>query len=239
MGGSACRWLPLVTPKELLPFGTRPDGSPLVAADCVIDAMAVADVERVIIPILPEKATVIMRYLGTRLKNGALIEYIAAPGPTLLSNIVACLPLVGSKNVFFGMPDTYFTPADILRRCGERLRDGRECVLGVFPSDNPEQVDLVFHNNGNADSVWPKPRAVLRQEGDGWGVAAWDSTFSERIAAWPNHFDPPGAIFQAVAEEGRGGCGVAVGQSYFDLGSYSNYTRALIELHLLVTDGPE
>lgn len=231
MGGSAQRWAPLVTPKELLPFGTRGDGSPAAAADCVIDAMTVADVSRVLIPILPEKAGTMMRYFGSRLRNGALVEYIAAPGPTLVANIAACLPLIGSSDVLFGMPDTHFTPAAILLQCWERLKDGQECVLGVFPCTDPEELDLVLHREGCAEFVLPKPRADREHTGDVWGVAAWNRRFTERISACADHSVPLGTIFSAVAAEQRKACGVVLGQSYVDLGSYSRYARALIDLH--------
>jgi Nucleoside-diphosphate-sugar pyrophosphorylase involved in lipopolysaccharide biosynthesis/translation initiation factor 2B, gamma/epsilon subunits (eIF-2Bgamma/eIF-2Bepsilon) len=232
MGGSAARWQPLVSPKELLPFGNRPDGSPKVAADCVFDAMTAGDVSRVIVPILPQKAQLIMRYLGTRLKNGALITYFAAPGPTLTANVMACVPLLGNDDVFFGMPDTSFTPADIFLHCGARLSGQAECVLGVFPSDSPAELDVVLHRDGIAESVWPKPHGFGSAPGDVWGVAAWNAAFTRRVASWPDACDPLGAIFRQAAAEGRGSCAVVAGQDYADLGTYSRYAHALAGLHV-------
>jgi hypothetical protein len=233
MGGSAVRWQPLTCPKELLPFGTRPDGSPRVAADCVFDAMTAADVSRVIIPILPHKAPLIMHYLGTRLQNGALITYVAAPGPTMTANLMACVPLLGRDDVFFGMPDTSFTPSDIFVRCGDCLGGAVECVLGVFPSNDPEDLDVVLHHGGFADSVLPKPHTFGGEPADVWGVAAWNAAFTERLAIWPDVSDPLGAIFRHVTAEGRGSCAIVAGHDYADLGSYPRYAHALAGQHLL------
>jgi hypothetical protein len=232
MGGSAVRWQPLAYPKELLPFGARLDGSPKVAADCVFDAMTAADVSRVIVPILPQKAPLIMRYLGTRLQNGALITYVAAPGPTMMANLMACVPLLGHDDVFFGMPDTSFTPSDIFIRCGDGLGGAVECVLGVFPSNDPEELDVVLHHDGFADSVLPKPHS-FGEPADVWGVAAWNVAFTGRLAMWPDVSDPLGAIFGHVTAEGRGSCAVVGGHDYTDLGSYSRYAHALAGLHVL------
>src|SRR5687768_11250080 len=110
MGGRAERWAPLITPKELLPFGQHDNGQPLLIVDQVLRAMAVAGVERIVIPITPEKVAPVMRYLGTSLPNSSLICYVAAPGPTLIANLVACYDLIVGHDVLFGMPDTTFEP---------------------------------------------------------------------------------------------------------------------------------
>ena len=96
----------------------------MMLVDHVLEAMIAAGVEHVVIPITPEKAASVMRYLGTRLPNGALISYIAAPGPTLVANVAACADLLQGKDVLFGMPDTVFAPREILRRCRDRLLPG-------------------------------------------------------------------------------------------------------------------
>ena len=158
MGGQAERWAPLVTPKELLPVGQRSDGRPLMLVDYVLEAMLAADVELIVIPITPIKADIVMRYLGTHLTNGALISYITAPGPTLVANLAACAGLLQGHDVLFGMPDTIFTPVDILRQCHERLGTDVELSLGVFPSTEPEELDVVDHSDGWAHAIRPKPR---------------------------------------------------------------------------------
>ena len=81
MGGSGERWAPYPGPKELLPFGLDEHGRPLVIADHVIRRMERAGVELIVVPVRPEKATLVLGYFGHRRPSGATMVYISAPGP--------------------------------------------------------------------------------------------------------------------------------------------------------------
>ena len=238
MGGRAERWEPMVTPKELLPFGDGGDGRPRLLVDHVLDAMVTADVSRLVVPILPEKAGSVMGYLGSRLSNGARLTFVAAPGPTLLANCVACTDLLDHHDVLFGMPDTVFTPADILRQCRDRLRPEVQLVLGVFATDSPEELDIVDHAHGWAKAVRSKPRPCGADSGDIWGVAAWGPDFTERLPRWPTDTgDPPGAAFHHAVATNPRGCAIVCGQSYVDIGRYVRYRQALMNETALLTSG--
>src|ERR1051326_285996 len=93
MGGIGERWAPYPCPKELLPFGLDQHNRPLVIGDYVMQRMVAAAVDLIVIPIRPEKATQVMSYFGHRRPEGPPIAYIAAPGPTLVANLQACVPL--------------------------------------------------------------------------------------------------------------------------------------------------
>lgn len=228
MGGRAERWAPLPTPKELLPFGQRDDGTPRLLLEYVLDAMVEAGVDRLVVPVLDEKASMVMRVLGARLSNGALITYVAAPGPTLLANLVTCAELLTGHDVVFAMPDTIFQPRDILRRCVSRLASGVEVVLGVFPSDRPDELDVVDHHDGRATAVRPKPRDPVEPAGAIWGVAAWGPGFTERLSVWPVDCGQAiGVVFKAAVAAGAL-CPVVPGDAYADLGTYQRYRNALV-----------
>ena len=79
MGGQAERWSPLVTPKELLPIGQRSDERPLMLVDYVLEAMLVANVDLVVIPITPVK-----QYLGHLGRNGVRAHRMNTPNPNNL-----------------------------------------------------------------------------------------------------------------------------------------------------------
>lgn len=84
MGGYAEPWKPYPGPKELLPAGLYSKGRPRVIAGYIIDRMVAAGVGRLVIPVRPEKAGMVMSYFGHELDNGATIAYVAAPEPSLL-----------------------------------------------------------------------------------------------------------------------------------------------------------
>src|SRR3712207_5493930 len=94
--------------KELLPAGVDENGRPRVIGDYVLERMMAAGVELVVMPVRVEKAQMVMGDFGHQLANGALVAYVAAPGPTLLANLQVCAPLLRGHQVLCGFPDTFF-----------------------------------------------------------------------------------------------------------------------------------
>src|SRR5438067_1400485 len=143
MGGYGERWTPYPCPKELLPFGCEPDGRPRVIGDYVMARMALAEADLIVVPVRPEKAILVMNYFGHRFRDLVPIAYVAAPGPTLVANLQACVPLLQGNTVLFGMPDTYFTPKTAFRSCREALGGTTELVLGCWLHPDPSELDTV------------------------------------------------------------------------------------------------
>jgi len=54
-----------------------------------MDAMATARVDQIVVPVLPDKAAAVMRYLGPANRDGAPIVFVVAPGPTLVANLAS------------------------------------------------------------------------------------------------------------------------------------------------------
>jgi glucose-1-phosphate thymidylyltransferase len=228
MGGRAERWQPYPCPKELLPYGQGPDKRPRVAADWVLDRMAAAGVEQIIIPVRAEKASLVMGYFGHRLAGGAAIVYVAAPGPSLLADLQACMPLMRGHRIVFGMPDTCFAPRSVFARCLEVLDDQAELVLGSFWHPVPDELDVVTRDDLVLRAVLPKPRSSPADSNEIWGVAVWDDSFSKRLAAWQSADGPNlGDVFAASAAAGRGRCVYFSDGFYEDLASYSVYQESL------------
>ena len=231
MGGMGERWAPYPGPKELVPFGVDSVGRPLVIADHVIQRMERAGVDQIVIPVRAEKAGQVMGYFGHRRKSGAIIIYVAAPGPSLIANVQACIPLLGSNTVLFGMPDTYFTPAEAFTACLGQLADGIEVVLGCWEQDNPAELDTVDRVGHVVRAVKPKPRAVDDDLKEAWGIAVWSGTFTARFRAWSDPDRPnPGFVFASAADEGLArAVGFSAG-SYLDIGGYRQYENGLVAL---------
>lgn len=231
MGGFGERWAPYPCPKELLPFGQDEQGRPRVIGDYVMARMARAGVELIVVPVRAEKALSVMTYFGHRFQGGPAIAYVAAPGPSLVANLQACVPLLAGHTVLFGMPDTYFTPVEAYRSLLERLDSETELVLGCWVHPNPAELDTVELDGEIVRAVKPKPRAAEDNIGEVWGIAAWDARFTDRLGDWT---DParhnPGFVFAAAAAAGRARGVVFEESRYVDLASYPLWERALREL---------
>lgn len=240
MGGFAERWRPYPCPKELLPAGQDANGRPRVIADYIIDRMLAAGVELVVMPVRPEKANLVMSYFGHRLANGALIAYVAAPGPTLLANLQACASLLRGQQVLFGFPDTFVLPENPFNLCLELLEPAVEIVVGSFVNHDLTRVFPVKRDGQRllGVGVTPLPPGAETSNREVWGVAAWNAAFTERLAGWPREDgDDPSYVVDAAARAGVAQCQPMPGGEFFeDLASYAIYQRFLASPQL--TGGP-
>lgn len=231
MGGYGERWAPYPCPKELLPFGHDERGRPRVIGDYVMARMTRAGVELIVVPVRPEKAMSVMTYFGHCYAEGPAIAYVAAPGPSLVANLRATVPLLAGHTVLFGMPDTYFTPIGAFRALREQLGDETELVLGCWVHPDPRELDTVEIKDGRALRVKPKPRSTEDYTREVWGIAAWTPGFTERLRTWN---DPirhnPGFLFAEVAKAGRARAVVFPGERYVDVASYAPWEAALREV---------
>lgn len=228
MGGFGERWSPYPCPKELLPFGQGEDGRPRLIGDYVMERMVTAGVDLIVVPVRAAKASQVMDYFGHKLRGGPPIAYIAAPGPTLVANLQATVPLLRGHTVLFGMPDTYFTPEFAFLSCLSLLDDPAELVLGCWVHDDPTELDTVVREGTSLRAVRPKPRPVNGESNEVWGIAAWAPEFTERLRTWPDRDrQNPGYLFHAAAEQGKARATLFPGHQYVDLGSYASYAWAL------------
>ncbi len=231
MGGFAERWRPYPGPKELLPCGVDPSGRPRVIADYVLDRMMAAGVEMVVVPVRAEKAEQVLSYFGHRLSNGALLVYVAAPGPSLLANLQACVPLLRGHRVLFGFPDTYFLPQNAFSYCLEALDPQIELVLGSFSNHEITRMFLVEREGSRLTGVRTTPRPNDQPElgKEVWGIAAWNDAFTERLGGWSrDEGDDPSYVLNAAAKTGQSLCiPMPEGEYFEDLASYQIYQRFL------------
>lgn len=236
MGGFAERWRPYPCPKELLPAGMDSAGRPRVIADYIIDRMIAAGVEMVVMPVRPEKAQLVIGYFGHQLANGALIAYVAAPGPTLLANLQACVPLLRGHQVLFGFPDTFVLPTNPFNLCLELLEPQLELALGSFLNHNITRVFAVKREGYHLQEVrvTPLPLDDTTSSREVWGVAAWNPAFTERLAAWQREDgDDPSFVLNAAAQAGQARCQpMPDGEFFEDLASYKIYQRFLASGYL-------
>ena len=82
-------------------------------------------------------------------------------------------------NIALGFPDIVMSPPDAFRACLHRLEEtGADAVLGGFPADNPQGVDMVVMTpNGQLKELIVKPKTSSLPYT--WAIATWTPVFSE------------------------------------------------------------
>lgn len=209
-GGKAARLAPLPCSKELYPVGFRPvDESgtlrPKVACHYLIERMRLADITKAYI-ILREGKWDIPAYL----KDGKMLDiYLAYLMMDLPFGVPYTLdqayPFVRNAIVAFGFPDNIFQPADAFVRLLARQSESRaDIVLGLFPTHQPDKVDMVdLDSDGRICGIQIKPaHTQLRYT---WLIAVWTPEFThfmhEYVAAGRKKNDKKSGVSYVEEQE--------------------------------------
>ena len=193
-------------PKELLPVTFAETDGRLVPRPVVqasLDQMRRAGVDSCLV-IVAEWKLEILRVLGDGADAGVPIGYVVRSTPRGLPDALdAAWPWMRDTDVCMTLPDTIVTPPDALARvAAERAATGADVVLGVFPTDRPEQLGPVrIADDGAVVEVQDKPAASdLRNT---WGMAVWSPRFTALLHAAVADATPVlGALFQRAVDEG-------------------------------------
>lgn len=182
-GGKAARLAPLPCSKELYPVGFRPvDESgtlrPKVACHYLIERMRLANITKAYI-ILREGKWDIPAYL----RDGKMLDiYLAYLMMDLPFGVPYTLdqayPFVRNAIVVFGFPDNIFQPKDaFIRLLAKQSESCADIVLGLFPTHQPDKVDMVdLDPDGRICGIQIKPaRTHLRYT---WLIAVWTPEFT-------------------------------------------------------------
>jgi glucose-1-phosphate thymidylyltransferase len=180
--GYATRLGPLPCSKEILPIGTRdtPDGpQPKAVSHYLLEKMRLAGITEAIIVLREGKWDIPAHY-----KDGAIVDmrlaYLVVPptaGPPYTLDYA--YPFVRDAIVALGFPDILFEPNNAYVKLLEhRDRTNADVVLGLFPADRPETMDVVaVEGDGRVEQVLVKPaHTTLRQT---WGIAVWTPAFTD------------------------------------------------------------
>lgn len=194
-GGQATRIAPLPCSKELYPVGFRPvgqDGSlrPKVVCNYLLERMRRAGITRVYI-VLREGKWDIPTYLGDGTILNMHLAYLMMRLPFGAPYTVdQAYPFVQNALVAFGFPDIIFQPEDaFVRLLARQASTKADVVLGLFPTDQPQKVDMVdLDDDGRIRLIEIKPAQThLRYT---WIIAVWTPVFTrfmhEYLAAIPN-----------------------------------------------------
>lgn len=177
---------PIPCSKEIYPVGMHLSGGklckkPKVVAHYMLEKMHLAGVRNAFFIIRNGKWD-IPGYFG----DGALLDmnvgYLMMNVPYGTAYTVnQAYPFVKNKTVVFGFPDILFSPEDAFRQLlSKKKSTNADIVIGLFPADNPEKMDMV---ELNAESricgidIKPSNTTLIYT----WIIAVWSGRFTEFI----------------------------------------------------------
>lgn len=226
--GRGTRIQPLAFSKELLPVGTRLDGTierPRAVTEHLLERMLIAGVNRVCFVISPEK-TDIIRYFGARI-SGVPICYVVQQNPHgLCDSLFTALPFIAPDDeICIGLPDTVWFPAEGF--CF--LPDGQFSFL-LFPTARPELFDsVVTDQRGMVEEIQVKKSNAASE----WVWGAFKLTgrhFAELYRLWIERDRADeywGTLVNAYLAQGGTALGVRRGDVYVDVGTLNGYREAM------------
>lgn len=245
--GSANRLAPLPCSKEIYPVGFRAtDGAgdrpalrPKVACHYLLERMVTAGVGRAYI-VLGDGKWDIPAYLGDGAVAGVDIAYLTLRrSPGVPYTVDRAHRFVADSRVAFGFPDIIFEPADAFSALLEHQdASAAPVVLGLFPTDQPDKMDMVELAGSRVRRVVVKPgRSRLRHT---WIIAVWTHEFSGFLHGLLGSAEPArgrapaelhlGHVLQAAIDSGLRVDGVVFGAgTYRDIGTPEDLAAAVRE----------
>ena len=225
--GAGTRIQPLAFSKELLPVGSRLDGSverPRAVSEHLVERMLVAGADRIAFVISPGKSD-ILEYYGGQI-GGARICYLVQGRPAgLCDAIFQAAPFVEpGEEVIVGLPDTLWFPIEGLTA----LPDGGLSFL-LFPVDRPELFDAVL-TEGDGAVVEIEVKKPQPQSKWVWGAFKLNGAVLRDLYELWWRRDPRdeyiGTLVNAYLALGGRALGVRAGESYVDVGTLHGYREA-------------
>jgi glucose-1-phosphate thymidylyltransferase len=239
--GRATRLPDLPCSKEVTPIGHTPDesgqsGHPKAVCQYLLEKMRFADIKQAYI-ILREGKWDIPAYF----RDGSVVDMHLAYLLTELPfgapyTLDQAYPFVKDSLVALGFPDILFSPDDAYTRLLEHQQQtSADVVLGLFPADRPEKVDMVdVDPRGNVREIVIKPKGSdLRYT---WGIATWTPRFTqfmheylarEKASAADRREWYVGHVFQAALQESMSLRALTVSdEAYLDIGTPEDLAKA-------------
>ncbi len=226
--GRGSRIQPLGFSKELLPVGSRLDGTterPCAVAEYLVERMIRGGADKLCFVISPGKADIVEYFGGAY--GPASVAYVVQPKAVgLCDAIFRALPLVPpDEAVIVGLPDTIWFPEAALAV----LPDDALSFL-LFPVERPEFFDaVVLEPDGSVREIQVKTRAAASHWI--WGAFKMPGrVLAELRDLWLARRcrdEYVGTLVNAWIAGGGRAVGVKAGQSYVDVGTLHGYRAAI------------
>lgn len=234
--GRAERMGRLPCSKEILPVAVRDaDQGFDTGAGRLLRQLGLAGVERAFIVLDPEKADVV-RYLGDGGDYGLSLAYLTIRrSRSTPATVDRAFGYVREATVAFGFPDILLRPDDTFARLLDRLgRTSADAILGLFPAQRPEKVDMVeVADSGLVQRIVIKPERTALELA--WIAAVWTPTFTAYLHDFLANADDRGVdrelyagdVLQAAVDEGLQVYGVPFLDGEFrDIGTRDELIKA-------------
>jgi len=242
--GRATRIAPLPCSKEIYPIGlgllNGGRGSrPKAACHYLLEKMAAAGIAKTYI-VLREGKWDIPAYLADGWMFQMQLAYLMIRGSLGVPyTLDQAYPFVRDALVTFGFPDILFNGDDAFQRLlSHHAADYADILLGLFPADRPEKMDMVdLEKDGRVAEIVIQPRQTKLQYS--WDIAVWTPVFTEFLHAYLadqrasamvlNRVElSVGHVIRAAISAGLIVKGLAVSdEPYLDIGCPEGLTRAL------------
>ncbi len=231
--GAGSRIQPLAFSKELLPVGSRFEGSaerPRAVSEYLVERLLVGGATKLCFVVSPEKSDILKYYGGASLKSASL-AFVVQPRPAGLCDAVfQAAPFIPpEESVAVGLPDTVWFPEDGLRV----LPDNVFSFL-LFPVENPGLFDAVLTDGADRVTEIQVKASCPRSEWV-WGAFKMPGrVFHELHALWlargcTDEFF--GTLVNAWLSQGGLAKGVRAGEAYVDVGTLHGYREAILLLN--------
>jgi len=151
--------------------------------------LALAEIRQALVVLREGKWDVPSALLGYRSLDLALRYVIVGDTRSELHSVAEGLAFAGRDLVALGYPDVLFEPNDAFSALLNRQsRTGADLVLGLFPSDIPQRVDMVALDSNMApvEIVIKQPDRGLRYS---WSIAVWTPSFSRYLIDFVSNID--------------------------------------------------
>lgn len=239
MAGKATRLPGLPCSKEIFPLGSghsdSPETHPTAVCEGLLGQMQTAGVQDVYIVIRDGKWD-IPAYLGDGSRLGLNLAYLMMGRPFGTPySIDQAYPFVREHRVALGFPDMCFDQSPIFSTLlAHQEASGADLVLGVFPADRPQKVDMLeLDADYRIQQLVIKPTTTTLQLT--WGVAIWTPVFTAFMHTWlaahshtADHSPEVyvGDVVRAALEAGLDVQGVPVStQPFIDIGTWEDLER--------------
>jgi glucose-1-phosphate thymidylyltransferase len=226
--GLGTRIQPLAFSKELLPVGTRFEGSverPRAVSEYLLERMLTAGVNRVCFVISPGK-TDIVSYFGGKIGEAPICYTVQQNPNGLCDALFTALPFIAPEDeVYIGLPDTVWFPMEGF----EFLPDGEFSFL-LFPVSRPELFDsVVTDHSGRVEKIQVKQKNAASDWV--WGAFKLSGMhFADLYQLWNERSQSDeyfGTLVNAYLANGGIAYGVKRGDVYVDVGTLHGYREAV------------